>query len=104
MFKVTPTAADQVKNAAKQGGTEGMPLRLAATKKNDGSIDYRMGFDEGTEDDIRFTSEGVDVVMAPEFVPLLDTATLDFVQLDDGENQFVFINPQDSNFQPTAQN
>ena len=65
MFKVTPQAAEQVKVAAEQGGTVGMALRLAAQQRPDGSIDYRMGFDEGTEDDIRFSSEGVQIVMAP---------------------------------------
>lgn len=100
MFKVTQAAAEQVKNAAQQGGTEGMALRLAAQKKPDGSFDYRMGFDEISEDDIRFSSEGVDIVMAPEFVPLLDNTTLDFARLDEGEAQFIFINPEDANFKP----
>ena len=69
MFKVTPAAADQVREAARQSGVEELVLRLAATKKPDGSVDYRMGFDEPSEDDIRFKSEGVDIVISPEFVP-----------------------------------
>lgn len=100
MFKVTPAAAEQVKNAAQQSGTEGMALRLAAQRQPDGSFDYRMGFDEVGEDDIRFSSEGVVIVMAPEFVPLLDHTTLDFATLDEGEAQFIFINPDDANFAP----
>lgn len=104
MFKVTPQAAEQVKEAAQQGGTVGMALRLAAQQRPDGSIDYRMGFDEGTEDDIRFNSEGVQIVMAPEYVPLLDDATLDFVELEPGESQFIFLNPKDSTYVPPAEN
>jgi iron-sulfur cluster assembly protein len=104
MFKVTPQAALQVKVAAEQGGTAGMALRLAAQQRPDGSIDYRMGFDEGTEDDIRFHSEGVQIVMAPEYVPLLDSATLDFVELEPGEPQFIFLNPQDPNYVPPSDN
>ncbi|BAN69644.1 HesB/IscA family protein [endosymbiont of unidentified scaly snail isolate Monju] len=102
MFKVTPAAAEQVRNAAKQGGTEGMALRLAAQKHADDTYDYRMGFDEASEDDIRITSKGIEIVMAPEYVPLLDNTTLDFVQLDDGDAQFVFINPDDANYTPPA--
>jgi len=102
MFKVTEAAAQQVKSAAQQGGTEGMALRLAAQKHADGTFDYRMGFDEITEDDIKFASEGVDIVMAPEYVPLLDNTTLDFVQLEEGESQFIFINPDDANYAPSA--
>jgi iron-sulfur cluster assembly protein len=103
MFKVTPQAAEQVKVAAEQGGTAGMALRLAAQQRPDGSIDYRMGFDEGTEDDIRFQSEGVQIVMAPEYVPLLDSATLDFVEIAAGERQFIFLNPQDPTYVPPAE-
>ena len=104
MFKVTPQAAEQVRVAAEQGGTTGMALRLAAQQRADGSIDYRMGFDEGTEDDIRFSSEGVEVVIAPEYVPLLDTATLDFVELEEGDAQFIFLNPQDPTYVPPSDN
>lgn len=104
MFKVTPQAAEQVKTAAEQGGTAGMSLRLAAQQRPDGSIDYRMGFDEGTEDDIRFNSEGVQIVMAPEYVPLLDAATLDFVEIEPGESQFIFLNPKDANYAPPVEN
>jgi iron-sulfur cluster assembly protein len=104
MFKVTPQAAEQVRIAAEQGGTSGMALRLAAQQRPDGSIDYRMGFDEVTEDDIRFASEGVQIVMAPEFVPLLDAATLDFVELEAGESQFIFLNPKDPSFVPPQDN
>ena len=73
---------------------------LAAQQRPDGSIDYRMGFDEATEDDIRFSSEGVQIVMAPEYVPLLDAATLDFVELEPGDPQFIFLNPKDANYSP----
>jgi len=100
MFKVTTAAAAQVRRAAQQSGAEGLVLRLAATRQPDGSIDYRMGFDEPGEDDIRFKSEGVDIVMAPEYVPLLDQAVLDFVELESGDSQFIFLNPQDANYSP----
>ncbi|MEN8174470.1 MAG: iron-sulfur cluster assembly accessory protein [Pseudomonadota bacterium] len=104
MFKVTALAAAQVKAAAAQSGAEGLVLRLAAAKKPDGSIDYRMGFDEANEEDIRFQSEGVDIVMAPEFVPLLDAAVMDFVEMTPGESQFIFLNPSDPTYVPPSGN
>jgi len=100
MFKVTQAAAAQVQVAAQQGGMDGLALRIAAEKRSDGSIDYRMGFDEARDDDIELASEGVKIVMAPEYVPLLDAAMLDFVELDEGDFQFIFINPEDSNYSP----
>lgn len=102
MFKLTTTAAEQVIRAAKEGGTEGMSLRLAASQQADGAIDYRMGFDAATDEDIRFQSEGVDIVMAPEDVPLLDEAVMDFVEIEPGKPHFIFLNPKDPNYQPPS--
>jgi iron-sulfur cluster assembly protein len=100
MFKVTVAAAEQIARSAQQGGAEGLALRLAAHQAADGAIAYRMGFDEASEDDIRHRCEGVDVVMAPEYVPLLDQATLDFVELEPGQHHFIFANPKDPGYVP----
>jgi len=103
MFKVTATAARQVLSAAKQGGTEGLSLRLAAHQKPDGSIDYHMGFDDATDEDIRTSSEGIDIVMSPEYVPLLAEATMDFVEIEPGQFNFIFLNPKDANYSPSEE-
>jgi iron-sulfur cluster assembly protein len=103
MFKLTIAAAQQVREAAEQGAADGLSLRLAAARKPDGSIDYRMGFDTATEEDIRVKCEGVDVVMTPEQVPLLNLATLDFVELEPGQFHFIFLNPLDPNYQPPVE-
>ncbi len=100
MFKVTQAAATQIQSSASNGGAEGMALRLAAVKHDDGSYDYKMGFDEVTEDDISFKSEEVSIVIAPEYIPLLNETTLDYVEMDDGQLQFIFLNPKDVNFVP----
>ena len=63
--QVTPQAAQQVKVAAERGGTASMALRLAA-QRPDSSIDYRMGFDEGTG---TISASARRVQIAPEYVP-----------------------------------
>jgi iron-sulfur cluster assembly protein len=103
MFTLTSAAADQVLRAAKQGGVEGLSLRLAASRKPDGTIDYRMGFDQATEDDIRLSSEGIDLVMTPEQVLLLDQATMDYVEIEPGQFAFIFMNPKDPGFVPPTE-
>jgi iron-sulfur cluster assembly protein len=100
MFKITSRAAQQILQAAKMGGTEGMALRFAAQRKEDGSFDYLMGFDDAKEEDIQFDSEGINIVMEPEDFSLLDQTVMDFAELDDGESQFIFLNPKDSNYSP----
>jgi iron-sulfur cluster assembly protein len=98
MFKITPRAAEQIRQAANLGGTEGMALRLAAQKKEDGTFDYLMGFDDIKDEDIQFDTEGVSIVMEPEYFSLLDETVMDFAELDDGEKEFIFINPKDINY------
>lgn len=104
MFKVTEAAASQIRTAARQSGADDMPLRMAAHTRPDGSIEYRMGFDEETDDDISLKSEGITIVMEPEYVPLLDETVLDFVELDPGDHQFIFHNPKDTNYKPPHAN
>jgi iron-sulfur cluster assembly protein len=104
MFQLTKAAADQVRVAAAQSGAEGMALRLAAQRKPNGAIDYLMGFDEVDDDDVCIRSEGVDIVIALEFVPLLDVAMMDFVEMEEGGRQFIFLNPKDPEYVPPIEN
>lgn len=100
MFDMTHSAAQQVKQAAREGGTEGMPLRLAAQLRGDGSIDYHMGFDEVHEQDIQLTCHGVDLVIGDEYLELLEEAVMDYVELEPGRFHFIFLNPRDANYTP----
>jgi iron-sulfur cluster assembly protein len=100
MIKLTSEAAKQIRIAAKQSNLEGLPLRLAGSKNADGSIHYGMGFDDNKEDDTTFTSENVDLVVSSASIDLLDGMTVDYVELEPGKPQFIFINPKDSNYKP----
>lgn len=102
MFTISPTAAEQILRAAETQVAEdadGIPvlpmLRLAAKVDDDGELAYGMGFDEERDDDITFESAGVTVLIAPHSQDLLKGATLDFVELNPGEFQFVFLNPNE---------
>jgi len=102
MITVTPEAAEQIRESAKQGNTEGMPLRVAATRLEDGSFHYARGFDDNShEDDKAFQSEGVDIVIAPQSLELLDGTVIDYVELD-GKMEIIFINPNDPSQQQTS--
>jgi len=103
MLTLTVAAAAQVQAAAQQGGAQGLALRLAARRQPDGTFDYRIGFDEATEDDIRIKCGAIDVVMTPEQVPLLNQATMDYVELAPGQFHFIFLNPQDPSYQPPTE-
>lgn len=98
MIKVTNEAAKQIQLSAQQGKTENLPLRIAATKNEDGSFHYGIGFDENKEGDIAVTSEGIKIIVSALSADLLKDTTLDFVELEPGKNQFIFMNPNDPSY------
>ena len=104
MITVTAEAAKQIKLSARQGKSEGMPLRIAASKNDDDSIHYGMGFDDSKEDDISVTSEDVEIVVSPVSAELLNDTVLDFVELEPGKHQFIFMNPNDPGYTPPQEN
>jgi iron-sulfur cluster assembly protein len=72
-----------------------MALRIAARREFDGSIQYGMGFDDSSEEDLQIVTEGVTVLVAPDHQQLLGGATLDFVEMSPGDFRFIFVNPND---------
>lgn len=100
MITVSPKAAEQIKLSAEQNQSQGMCLRVAARVTTDEGIDYGMGFDDEKEGDLKNTSEGVEIIVAPNSAELLHGMHIDFVQLEDGTSNFIFLNPNDPNFKP----
>lgn len=100
MFKVSKTAATEIKRSLREHDFEDMPLRIAAQRNEEGAIDYQMGFDEAGPGDTMVASRGIDVVIARDHLVLLNGAELDFVTLDEGGKNFIFLNPNDPTFVP----
>lgn len=100
MIKLTPAAAKQIRLSAKEGNLEGLPLRIAATKQEDGSIHYGMGFDDVKEDDTSYTTENIEIIVSEISKDNLTGTTIDYVELEPGKPQFIFMNPNDVNYTP----
>lgn len=101
MITITPAAAEQIRTSARQGQMDDLAMRIAATKNPDGSIHYGMGFDDNQMDgDIHIKSEGIDIVVSGSSMTLVQGMTLDFVELEPGSYQFIFMNPNDPSFKP----
>jgi iron-sulfur cluster assembly accessory protein len=95
MITVTPEAARQIRESAKQGNMQGMPLRVAVTRMEDGSFHYAMGFDDTSrEGDNSFKSEGIDILVAPQSMDMLTGTVIDYVDIE-GKKEIIFINPND---------
>ena len=101
MFTVTRAAAKQVRRAAASGDVEELALRVAATRTGD--IGYHMGFDEIGAGGKVFSTNGIDVVITAGDEALLDTAVLDYVEIEDGDRRFIFLNPNDPHYRPPAE-
>ena len=100
MITLTPAAIEQVYAAAEQNDVKEAVLRLAAKKNPDGSLEYGMGFDEAKDDDLAFKFKDVTVVFNGEYGPLLNGATIDYVEIEPGQHHFIFMNPNDANYTP----
>ncbi len=103
MITITPAAAKQINASAIEGNMQGLAMRIAARRNPDGSIHYGMGFDDQQlEGDTHITSGGIDVIIAETSKLLLEGTTIDYVELEPGEYQFIFMNPNDRNYTPPA--
>ena len=96
MFTLTSAAAQQILQAASTSGTQEMALRIAARIDTDGSMQYGMGFDDPKDEDMKLDLDGVAVVIADESQDLLADTVLDYVELEPGEFNFIFIDARQS--------
>ena len=103
MITISQAAARQIRRTADSGHMEELALRIAASRSSDGSIGYQMGFDEIGPDDVLVNARGVDVVLRKDDKALLNGMTLDFVELEPGDFQFIFLNPNDPSYQPPSE-
>ena len=95
MIIITPEAAKQISLSAEATSSQGMYLRIAARREEDGTYIYGMGFDEMGEDDSLLAAEGLNILVTNALKDFFLGATLDFVEISPGERQFIFINPND---------
>lgn len=100
MITITPEAAAQIRQSAQQTDAQYITLRIAARLDDKGVIEYGMGFDDKAEGDAQIVSEGINVLISPGSVELLTGATLDYVEINPGERQFIFVNPNDPSHKP----
>ena len=97
---LTEAAADQIR-AQWPADEEGVTLRVAVRQLDDGSFHYAMGFDAQSQaGDQRFVSHKVPVVVGADSLGLARGLTIDFVELEPGARQFIFLNPNDPAYVP----
>lgn len=99
MISLTSAALEQIKNSAAEGNLGAMPLRIAIKEQDDGSFHYAMGFDEQRLPGDSFLNfDGVDLVVSATSKDLAEGMTIDYVELEPGQYQFIFLNPNDPTY------
>lgn len=101
MITVTESALNFIRHSAESGSIEEeLGLRIAIKEADDGGYDYGIGFDEQREKDLEFTFDGVKIFINEELRDYLDDATLDYVELEDGQMSLIVLNPNDPTYVP----
>ena len=101
MISLSSSALEQIRHSADSGDMAAMPLRIAVKQLEDGSFHYAMGFDEQRlPGDTFFNFDGVDLVVSELSKELADGMTIDFVELEPGKSEFIFLNPNDPSYIP----
>ena len=92
MISLTESAADRVRSYLERRG-HGVGLRVGIRKTGCSGYAYVIDYaDEVGDDDLRFDSHGVTVIVDPGSLELIDGTEVDFVK--DGLNEaFRFRNP-----------
>lgn len=103
MISLSSAALQQIRQSADSGGLPSIPLRIAIKQLDDDSFHYAMGFDEQKlPGDSFFNFDGVDLVVSEHSKALADGMTIDFVELEPGKFEFIFLNPNDPGYVPPS--
>lgn len=94
MFEISDLAAGQIKLSEEQLNEKNLRLRISARMTEDKKIAYKMGFDDFYDNDIKVEIKGIKVIFDADTKSLIKGMLIDFRKLD-GQEQLVFINPND---------
>lgn len=100
MFTLTDAAARQIQHAAEAGGATALALRIAARVDATGERHYGMGFDDPKDEDMKLDLYGVAVVIAEQYQDVLNDTVLDFVELEPGAFNFIFMDGRQAEAAP----
>ena len=101
MIKLTDAAVEQIISSAEQGEMQSIPLRIAIKQQDDGSFHYAMGFDEQRlPGDVFVNIANINLVVSETSKDLVEGMTIDYVELEAGKPEFIFLNPNDPTYVP----
>lgn len=100
IFEITDSASEQIIKSSEDSDSKDWPLRIAVNVSNDGKFNYIMGFDHSKEEDLRLKINKVEIIISPDSMINLKNCKLDYVELEEGQYEFIFLNPNDPAYSP----
>ena len=104
IFEISDAASKQILSSSETTDSKDWPLRIAVSVDANGKYNYLMGFDQSKEEDLRLKINKVEIVIAPDSMINLKNCKLDYVEIDKGTYEFIFLNPNDPNYVPPDEN
>ena len=98
IFEISDDAAKQINVAADASESSKWPLRISLNIDSSGKFNYLMGFDQSKEEDLQLKVNGINILIDPDSMVNLKNTKLDYVEIDDSDKQFIFINPNDPEY------
>ena len=98
IFEISDDAAKQINVAADASESSKWPLRISLNIDASGKFNYLMGFDQSKEEDLQLKVNGINILIDPDSMVNLKNTKLDYVEIDDSDKQFIFINPNDPEY------
>ena len=99
MIKISPAAASVFKKEIDKEENKGFKLRIAVMKKDGNNFHYALGFDDNiTSNDEALNVDGVEVIMSKASLEICSGMTVDYVEMEKGQFNFIFLNPKDPNY------
>ena len=99
MIKITDQAQLIFKKEIAKEENKGFKLRLAEMKKDDKDFQYALGFDDNiTKNDKILNIDEIEVIMSNVSFEICDGMTIDYVELEKNQFNFIFLNPKDPNY------
>ena len=99
MISLTNEASLIFKKEIEKESNKGFKLRVAVMKKEGNKFHYAIGFDDNiTNTDKVFKVNSVEVVMSNISLEMCDGMTIDYVELEKNQFNFIFLKPKDPNY------
>lgn len=95
MISLTENAAEYIRKVRTEANADGKALRIAIVGGGCSGNQYQIGFDDKSDDDTQYDSQGISIVVDESSHAAVDGTEVDYVESLEGSS-FVFNNPNQS--------